>query len=125
MRPQRGSRATSTTGASTWLQPRARASLAATVKMRVAMSGSNDEARPIACGNEVASFATKPCRLSSCMNIGMPSRVPSTAHFCMALTRVAASKALRLGTPPESPAPVGAVTPTRSPGRAIMPTPSG
>ena len=55
IRPQRGSRATSTTGASTRWTPRARISRAAIVNTRVTSSGSQELASAIACGKLVAS----------------------------------------------------------------------
>ena len=58
MRPQRGSRATSTTGASARFEPRARISRAATAKIFSVSSVSKVEARAMACGKLVASRAT-------------------------------------------------------------------
>ena len=87
IRPQRGSRATSTTGDNARLTPRARISRPMTTLISRIKSGSHDEARAIACGKLVASSAAYPCKPSSCINIGMPSRVWVIACVCSALTR--------------------------------------
>src|SRR5450432_1332697 len=93
MRPQRGSRATSTTGASTCWTPRARVWRAATVKICSSNGGSNVAARPIACGKLVPPGATKPCSDSSCNSAGIPRRVFSIKNFWMALAKAIAPRA--------------------------------
>ena len=74
-RPQRGSRATSSTGASVWRAPVATICSRITAPMRSMRSGSHVDARPIACGNCVASRAHRPAVLSSWTIAGIPSRV--------------------------------------------------
>jgi hypothetical protein len=92
MRPQRGSRDTSTTGASTCDTPRARVWRAVTVKTSSARPGSKLAARAMAWGKLVAPGPTRPCRASSCKIAGIPRRVCSTRNFWMALASSVASR---------------------------------
>ena len=93
MRPQRGSRATSTTGASTCCAPRARTSRATTAKARSTRSGFQVLARAMACGKLVASGPCSPCSASSWKITGMPSRVCSFTHRWIALVNSASARA--------------------------------
>ena len=91
--PSRGSRATSTTGASTCCAPRARTSLATAANARSTSSGFQVLARAIACGKLVASGPISPCSASSWKITGMPRRVFSFTHFWMALVNSAWARA--------------------------------
>src|SRR5690349_21458593 len=71
VRPQRGSRHTSSTGERPWWAPIARIWTRTESATASARSGSHVDARPIACGNTTAPRAIRPEQLSSC-SIGGP-----------------------------------------------------
>ena len=99
VRPQRGSRQTSSTGERPWCAPVARICTRTASASASARSGSQVLASPIACGKIVASRAIRPEQISSWTIAGMPSRVSSTRWRWMALASAAACAAARLLAP--------------------------
>ena len=79
VRPQRGSRQTSSTGARPWCAPTARIWTRIASASSSARSGSQVLARPIACGKTTASRAISPEQISSWTIAGIPRRVSSTS----------------------------------------------
>jgi hypothetical protein len=78
VRPQRGSRATSSTGARPWCTPTSRRLDPIAAATRPTSSGSNAAPQASGVGNTVACHAVKPDRHSSCARAGMPSLDPVT-----------------------------------------------
>ncbi|MPM55864.1 hypothetical protein SDC9_102662 [bioreactor metagenome] len=100
IRPQRGSRPTSKTGARPWCNPSARHCCRMISVILKANSGLKEQARPIICGNKVAPRNIAPEQHSSCTIAGIPRRVFSTNIFCTRLADLAISAGDWMEFPP-------------------------
>ena len=124
MRPQRGSRAMSKTGASACRAPVSSIRFRIVAATAVTRSGSNAAAAPIDCWKHGAPQAMSPWRHSSWMIAGMPSRVPSTSCRWIPLAAAATSAGCRFVEPARRvmcPMPSGAIAASASASRPSSP----
>ena len=82
VRPQRGSRVTSTTGARPWCTPLARMPVPMAAAIWRTRPGSKDAPQASGAGKIVAFQAAKPVRHSSCAIAGMPNLLAATIRRC-------------------------------------------
>jgi len=84
VRPHRGSRATSSTGARPWCTPLARMLVPMAAAIARTRPVSKDAPQASGAGKIVARQAAKPVRHSSCAMAGMPNRLAATIRCCSA-----------------------------------------
>jgi len=82
VRPHRGSRTTSRTGARPWCTPLARMLVPMAAAMSRTRPASKDAPQASGAGKIVARHAAKPVRHSSCAMAGMPNRLAATIRCC-------------------------------------------
>ena len=84
VRPQRGSRVTSRTGARPWCTPTARIAAPIALAISRTSAGSNEAPHASGVGKIVAVQAAKPVRHSSCATAGMPNLLAAMTRACSA-----------------------------------------
>lgn len=91
VRPQRGSRTTSRTGARPWWMPTARIDAPMACAISVTRAGSKLAPQASGVGKTVACQAEKPVRHSSWAMAGTPNRLPARIRDCSSASRAAPS----------------------------------